>query len=1049
MQPDAGRRHVLDAILAVWLALVAALAAFHGQGRVDPVLLGPDGWDIWFDADVPAVYENMTNRHSDHVRTKDHPLFSLLTFPLVRLARLAVSPAVAVRSLVAVVVGLDLALLFVILRLLGAGRPVALAFSALAATTASSMFWSVVPETYQFGALSILLAVTIAALKGRPAPAWYVVVGALTMSFTITNGLAGMAAIIGRLRRGHALTAIAASVAVVTVLWGVQKHVFPTATFFLGDPLRTQFIMAYESHPAFVLRAFFAHAVVMPVIGTLEVSWWIPQLSVQSSPIAAAGWWAMVLVGCWWSLLGLGIVGLATMTGHGAARFVLVVTVLGQLGLHLLFGRETFLYAAHFTPLLVIVAAFSVFTRLRAAAACLAVVLAMGLALHNLHQLGVAFERVREQVTPRLLTRAAMRARPADFWPRGSGHVLLGWPGAPEERKAYHEPGGSLSPGVGTFGVAVWVADGRGEVIASSDTIPMNVIHQRFVTASGGAPPAVVTETPFYQTAWSGPKPGRWVLTLTPHPPAAPILVVRGVGPAGGPVASLRWADGRLTIDERWSLTVEPPPRAVHLGDERDPGWKTSHTAQTSVVSQDGWAFARLELDRSRRAVVTLDLAAAGQSPAARVDAPLRLDVPDDDFVRSLQAQVAHIEMGLVGGETRPGDLSYPAPWPRDAAYSLVALARVGRLDDARPLATVLAERDFFGGFGPEADAPGLALWALEEVAGVLDSREYDAWLWPHARRKAELILSMLTTPRTLHRPAMEPIMPGFRSHPDLTLVAEPPSDGLVMGRVDWERPALYVSAISYRGLLDAARLADRLGERADAVRWQAAAEGLRGAWVRGLASANESHDQHAFASGLWPTKVAIAATDAYRRKLDQRFLVRRDHDGGYRSTVRSVHVEVAEAHQWLFLARGDRVWSTLRWLWSHQASPGLYTWWRHAEKDTADPFHRWNHVRGWVRPTHLTPDAWSAAEVLLLQLDMLGYAEDATEPTIVIGGGVPRSWLDRPLSARGIHTRLGAIDWTWDTRTLNVVVRGRPARVRPGDAFGADAGVRVRFEGG
>jgi hypothetical protein len=53
--PDAGRRHVLDAIVAACLALVAALAAFHGQGRVDPVLLGPDGWDIWFDADVPAV----------------------------------------------------------------------------------------------------------------------------------------------------------------------------------------------------------------------------------------------------------------------------------------------------------------------------------------------------------------------------------------------------------------------------------------------------------------------------------------------------------------------------------------------------------------------------------------------------------------------------------------------------------------------------------------------------------------------------------------------------------------------------------------------------------------------------------------------------------------------------------------------------------------------------------------------------------------------------------------------------------------------------------
>jgi hypothetical protein len=126
----------------------------------------------------------------------------------------------------------------------------------------------------------------------------------------------------------------------------LEKHLFPTAMFFFGDPLRTQFIMPHESHPAQVLRAFFARVVVMPVIGTLEVAWWIPQLSVQSSPIVAAGWWAVVLVACWWCLLGLGVLGLATTTQHRAVRFVLVVTILGQLGLHLLFGRETFLYAA-------------------------------------------------------------------------------------------------------------------------------------------------------------------------------------------------------------------------------------------------------------------------------------------------------------------------------------------------------------------------------------------------------------------------------------------------------------------------------------------------------------------------------------------------------------------------------------------------------------------------------------------------------------------------------------------------------------------------------
>jgi hypothetical protein len=81
-------RHLLDAMIAVILAMLAGLGAFHGQGRVDPLLLSVDGWDVWFDADPPHVYDNLINRRSDHVRTKDHPLFTLLTYPVVKVIRL-------------------------------------------------------------------------------------------------------------------------------------------------------------------------------------------------------------------------------------------------------------------------------------------------------------------------------------------------------------------------------------------------------------------------------------------------------------------------------------------------------------------------------------------------------------------------------------------------------------------------------------------------------------------------------------------------------------------------------------------------------------------------------------------------------------------------------------------------------------------------------------------------------------------------------------------------------------------------------------------------
>jgi hypothetical protein len=67
--------------------------------------------------------------------------------------------------------------------------------------------------------------------------------------------------------------------------------------------------------------------------------------------------------------------------------------------------------------------------------------------------------------------------------------------------------------------------------------------------------------------------------------------------------------------------------------------------------------------------------------------------------------------------QTRPGDPThYPQSWLRDGAYVVAALARSGRNDAALALVDEFDQRDFFGGYGPEADAPGLALWALAEV---------------------------------------------------------------------------------------------------------------------------------------------------------------------------------------------------------------------------------------------------------------------------------------------------------------------------------------------
>ena len=92
-----------------------------------------------------------------------------------------------------------------------------------------------------------------------------------------------------------------------------------------------------------------------------------------------------------------------------------------------------------------------------------------------------------------------------------------------------------------------------------------------------------------------------------------------------------------------------------------------------------------------------------------------------------------------------------------------------------------------------------------------------------------------------------------------------------------------------------------------------------------------------------------------------------------------------------------------------------------------------------------MTPHYWTAAEMLLLQTDMLAYVDEAAaEPVLVVGGGVPPGWIGRPMSVRGLPTSLGPVDWSSEGRTLRVTLHGRKGAVRPGPAFGAEVKVEV-----
>jgi hypothetical protein len=582
----------------------------------------------------------------------------------------------------------------------------------------------------------------------------------------------------------------------------------------------------------------------------------------------------------------------------------------------------------------------------------------------------------REQLLER------MKQQPDAPWPPMRGHVILAAPGTRMEQKGYHEPGAWFSPAPGTFGITI---------------VPKMASKQRFDGLFG-----IETSTSAWKTRWSVSKPCQFELEITPLQPGVEILV-QSAGPAGGPLSAVEHRGMTLILNDRWSLA---PIMSAKLGGE------------------GGWRTARVPVKTQTRLLLTTrtPCGAAGVTPQAGGPS---FQLPDPRFVDSIQAQISQLLMGITGEETRPGEtLNYPLAWLRDGAYSLAALARAGQVNAARVLARKFAEEDFFGGFGAEADGPGLAIWALNETSTRVRDSDFDHWLWPHVWRKAEYIVRMRHAVAPIREIVRGPIVPRHQQDPNLGLVCEAARDGLIVGRMDHHRPLLYVNGMSYAGLMNAAAFARRMYALEDAERWTKEAAELRLAWWRAFDTKERDNERTAIV-GLWPSAVAADQPARYRAALEKGW------DAGFAKTPLWTYFDLARAHNWLLAGEPEKAWQTLEYFWKNQASPGLYTMWEGSGEENS--FGLWQDVRGWATPPHVTPHYWAASEMLHLQLDMLVH-EDAHG--LVIGAGVPAEWLKQELSVTNLASRSGMVSWQWSQGKLTVTLDGRPVAFRAGPAF-------------
>lgn len=395
-----GRRDVLPCLLLAGGMIVLSLAL---SGTMPRVVLIRATMDTWFDSDVTRVYQNMSRRGSWCSRTSVHPVFPLIShLPVHGLMSLGMEPWPAVRVVMAGVGGVWMVLLYLALRWLGCRRADAAVFSLLAASSAASLFWSAVPDTFPWGGAALLAAVILGAwsVRARPGWVWYWLAQLGGLAFTITNWMASLLATCVRFRWRRAAAISVAALAALLALWTAQKWLYPTSRLpFMARQELVHCLRDYSGGPAACARSFLFHTMAMPeltLVPQIEYPQW-PRMTAQFSGIGSGTTWGRAAAVLWGLLLAAGMLALLADPADGALRLTLGGTLLGQFGMHVIYGYETFLYAMHFVGLLVLAAAWGARTRLRKVVVSVAAICAILLAVNNTLQFRKAVAYYEEQ----------------------------------------------------------------------------------------------------------------------------------------------------------------------------------------------------------------------------------------------------------------------------------------------------------------------------------------------------------------------------------------------------------------------------------------------------------------------------------------------------------------------------------------------------------------------------------------------------------------------------------------------------------------------------
>ncbi|MEP6484407.1 MAG: discoidin domain-containing protein [Rudaea sp.] len=465
------------------------------------------------------------------------------------------------------------------------------------------------------------------------------------------------------------------------------------------------------------------------------------------------------------------------------------------------------------------------------------------------------------------------------------------------------------------------------------------------------------------------------------------------------PVASVHDDTGFASGALIYSMTLAP-----HEEKEIDLAAPTTG-AMPNIAARD--AAAIQWLDRQRDAVA--------KRWHAKLDR-VALNVPADAkyIVDALRTALAHTLISRDGPALHPGTRSYARAWIRDGAMIEDGLLSLGNTEAAREFVDWYAPRQFSNGKVPccvdhrgadpvpENDSHGELIHAIAQLYRYDGDRVALQKKWPHIEAAIRYMDTLRASETGASNPAFKGMMPASISHEGYS--AKPMHSY-------WDD---FWALVGYNDALDMARA---LGRTSDVERVSKARDEFRADLLASIVATVKSH-----AIDYVPGCAELGDFDATSTTIavaqagllgDLSSLIH----GSYDRYWKDFEARASGEKTWKDYTPYE--WRTVgtfaRLGWRDRAQAAISFFFRSGARPLA--WNQWAEVVGRdvreIRFIGDMPHIWVASDFIRSALDLFAY-DRASDHALVIGVGLPRSWIDSKdgVSIAGLRTPYGSLGY-------------------------------------